>query len=82
MYFYGYHFFGMEEVIDFYNDTKSIIPNGLYTDSILAKPLGLSASEKKDIMAFLLSLTDKRFDTANKILNTAVNGQQDFIGAY
>jgi cytochrome c peroxidase len=52
----------MDEVIDFYNDTKSIVPDGLYTDSILAKPLGLTAEEKKDIKAFLMSLTDKRFE--------------------
>jgi len=72
----------LDEVIDFYNDTKSIIPNGLYTDSVLAMPLGLSPAEKNDIKAFLLSLTDKRFDTTIRRLNTAVNEHQNFMGEY
>lgn len=51
----------LDEVIDFYNDSKSKVPNGLYKDSVLAMPLGLTPSEKSDVKAFLLSLTDKRF---------------------
>jgi cytochrome c peroxidase len=72
----------LDEVIEFYNDTKSIIPNGLNRDTVLAMPLGLSAAEKKDIKAFLLSLTDKRFDTAIRKLNTAVTEHQNLMVKY
>ena len=51
----------LEEVIEFYNDTKSVVGNAVNKDSILLKPLGLNAEEKKDLKAFLVSLTDKRF---------------------
>jgi cytochrome c peroxidase len=51
----------LREVIDFYNETEKIIPHPINKDSILAKPLGLTTEEKKDLEAFLLSLTDKRF---------------------
>jgi cytochrome c peroxidase len=49
------------DVIDFYNDTDKAIPQPINKDSILARPLGLTLPEKKDLEAFLLSLTDKRF---------------------
>jgi cytochrome c peroxidase len=51
----------LEEVIDYYNDPKKIIGNSINTDPALAKPLGLSASERKDLVAFLKTLTDKAF---------------------
>ena len=63
----------LDEVIDFYNDTKSKVPDGLYTDTVLAKPLGLTEAEKTDIRLFLLSLTDKRFE--RKIQD--INGSAD-----
>lgn len=49
------------EVIDFYNETEKVIANPINKDTILAKPLELTLQEKKDLEAFLLSLTDKRF---------------------
>jgi cytochrome c peroxidase len=52
----------LKEVIDFYNETEKIIPYPINKDSILAKPLGLTKHEKKDLEAFLISLTDKRFN--------------------
>lgn len=55
----------LKEVIDFYNDPAKVIPNAMGRDTILARPLGLTKQEKKDIEAFLRSLTDKRFN-ANK----------------
>ena len=70
----------LDEGIDFYNDTKSIIPNGLNTDSVLALPLGLSLAEKQDIKAFLLALTDKRFDTVVKRLNKPMDEIENFMG--
>jgi cytochrome c peroxidase len=52
----------LKEVIDFYDDPAKIIPNAVNRDSLLAKPMGLTAREKTDLEAFLLSLTDKRFN--------------------
>ena len=54
-------FKSLDEVIEFYNDTKKIVPDAINTDSLLVKPLGLTKQEKKDLKAFLNSLTDKRF---------------------
>jgi cytochrome c peroxidase len=54
------------QVIDFYNETEKIIPNPVNKDTILSKPLGLTADDKQDLQAFLLSLTDKQFTTKNK----------------
>jgi cytochrome c peroxidase len=51
----------LEEVIEFYNDTKQLVPDAINADTILAKPLGLTKQEKDDLKAFLLSLTDKKF---------------------
>lgn len=51
----------LEEVIEFYNETEKVVLNSMNKDSILMKPLGLTPNEKKDLKAFLLSLTDKRF---------------------
>jgi cytochrome c peroxidase len=51
----------IEEVIEFYNDTEKVIPNPVNKDSLLIQPLGLTQQEKKDLAAFLHSLTDKRF---------------------
>ncbi|HEX6182149.1 MAG TPA: cytochrome c peroxidase [Chitinophagaceae bacterium] len=51
----------LEEVIEFYNDTEKIIKNPINKDSLLAKPLGLTAQDKSDLLAFMLALTDKRF---------------------
>jgi len=51
----------LRQVIDFYNDPGKVVPNAINMDSLLARPLGLTAQEKKDIEAFLCSLTDKRF---------------------
>ena len=52
----------LEEVVDFYNDTKKVVPDAVNTDPSLQKPLGLSEREKKDLVAFLKTLTDKRFE--------------------
>lgn len=51
----------IKEVIEFYNDPGKIVANAINRDSLLAKPLGLTTTEKKDLQAFLFSLTDKRF---------------------
>lgn len=51
----------LEEVIEFYNDTEKLIKNPMNKDTLLAKPLGLTDGEKKDLLEFLKALTDKRF---------------------
>ncbi|WP_298737453.1 cytochrome c peroxidase [uncultured Chitinophaga sp.] len=52
----------LEEVIEFYNDPARFVPDAINRDSLLAKPMGLSTDEKKDLLAFLHSLTDKQFN--------------------
>ncbi len=51
----------LKEVIDFYNETEKVVRHPINKDTVLAKPLGLTAAEKSDLLAFLISLTDKRF---------------------
>ncbi len=51
----------LEEVVDYYNDTKQFVKYGINTDEVLQKPLGLTAKEKKDLVAFLKTLTDKKY---------------------
>lgn len=51
----------LREVIDYYNEPDKFISNSVNRDTLLAKPLGLTEQEKKDLEAFLLSLTDARF---------------------
>jgi cytochrome c peroxidase len=51
----------LEEVISYYNNPDAIIPNSINRDTLLNKPLGLTDREKKDLIAFLKTLTDRRF---------------------
>jgi cytochrome c peroxidase len=51
----------LAEVIEFYDDPNKLVPGAINRDSLLNKPLGLTLSEKKDIEAFLIALTDKQF---------------------
>lgn len=51
----------LEEVIEFYDDTEKFIRDPINKDTLLAKPLGLTDGEKKDLLEFLKALTDKRF---------------------
>ena len=51
----------LEEVVDYYNDVRKVVPNIQNLDPALRKPLGLTEQEKKDLVAFLRTLTDKRF---------------------
>ncbi|SIO50965.1 cytochrome-c peroxidase [Chitinophaga niabensis] len=52
----------LREVIDFYNEPDKFVTKAKDRDTILAQPLGLSEEEKNDLLAFLRSLTDKRFN--------------------
>ncbi|GAB3499780.1 cytochrome-c peroxidase [Spirosoma knui] len=51
----------LAQVIEYYNDPDKVVPNSINRDPLLTKPLGLTDQEKKDLEAFLYSLTDKRF---------------------
>lgn len=51
----------IREVIDYYDTPDKFVPNSVNRDSLLAKPLGLSEMEKKDLENFLIALTDRRF---------------------
>jgi len=59
-------FESLEEVIEFYNDPGKRVPNGINRDTVLLKPLELTAPEKKDLEAFLIALTDKQFTIVKK----------------
>ena len=51
----------LEEVIDYYDTPDAFIPDAIGRDTLLAKPLGLTAAEKSDLKIFLEALTDERF---------------------
>lgn len=51
----------LEEVLDYYNDPQKFVPNAINIDNALKQPLGLSDKEIKDIIAFLKTLTDKKY---------------------
>lgn len=51
----------LEEVIDYYNNPGAFVLNPINIDSTLSVPLGLNKQEKADLVAFLKTLTDKRF---------------------
>lgn len=51
----------LREVIEYYDDPYKFISAPLNIDSTLRKPLGLSETEKADLLEFLLTLTDKQF---------------------
>ncbi|MBI3520263.1 MAG: c-type cytochrome [Bacteroidetes bacterium] len=54
-------FKSLKEVIDYYDQPDKFISNSVNRDTLLSKPLGLTDQEKKDLEAFLMSLTDARF---------------------
>jgi cytochrome c peroxidase len=49
------------DVINYYNTPDKFVNNSINRDSLLAKPLGLTEQDKKDLEAFLVSLTDVQF---------------------
>jgi cytochrome c peroxidase len=51
----------LEEVVEYYNDPSKIVINYINIDDALKKPLGLTANEKKDLVSFLETLTDKKY---------------------
>lgn len=51
----------LREVIDYYDNPLTLVPNSLVRDSLLRTPLHLTELEKQDLEAFLHALTDDRF---------------------
>lgn len=51
----------LEEVIDHYNDPGKFVSNPINIDHDLEKPLGLTEKEKKQLVAFLKTLTDRKY---------------------
>jgi cytochrome c peroxidase len=51
----------LEEVLNYYNSPDWFIENSINRDDALKTPLRLTPQEKKDIIAFLKTLTDKRY---------------------
>ncbi len=51
----------LEEVMDYYNDPTHFVSNAINIDDALKQPLGLTEKEKKDIIAFLKTLTDRKY---------------------
>jgi len=51
----------LEEVIEYYNDPRKFVQQPINLDPSLDKPLGLTEKEKKDLVAFLKTLTDRRY---------------------
>ncbi len=51
----------LEEVVEYYNNPGKFINNPINIDDDLKTPLGLTEKEKKDLIAFLKTLTDKKY---------------------
>ena len=51
----------LEEVVAYYNDPAKLVSNAINIDPALTKPLGLTTKEQNDLIAFLKTLTDKKY---------------------
>jgi cytochrome c peroxidase len=51
----------LEEVMEYYNNPQKFVSNSINIDDALKQPLGLTDKEKKDIIAFLKTLTDRKY---------------------
>ncbi|MGB4845444.1 MAG: cytochrome c peroxidase [Ferruginibacter sp.] len=51
----------LEQVLIYYNNPDAFVEDPINIDEALKKPLGLSLQDKKDIIAFLKTLTDKSY---------------------
>ncbi len=51
----------LEEVVDYYDEPTDFVQGAMNIDTLLQKPLNLSAQEKIDLVAFLQALTDEQF---------------------
>ncbi len=51
----------LEEVVEYYNTPQKFVTNSINIDDALKTPLGLTEKEKKDLVSFLKTLTDKKY---------------------
>jgi cytochrome c peroxidase len=51
----------IEEVIEYYDNPYKFVNKPINMDTLLLKPIFFTAQEKKDLHAFLISLTDRQF---------------------
>ncbi|HQW84344.1 MAG TPA: cytochrome c peroxidase [Ferruginibacter sp.] len=51
----------LEQVLTYYNNPDAFVEDPINIDDALRKPLGLSLQDQKDIIAFLKTLTDKKY---------------------
>jgi cytochrome c peroxidase len=51
----------LEEVVEYYNNPGKIVSNSINIDDDLKQPLSLTEKEQKDLVAFLKTLTDKKY---------------------
>ena len=51
----------LEEVVDYYDNPKKFVSDPINIDPSLQAPLELTAKEKKDLVSFLKTLTDKKY---------------------
>ncbi len=60
-YMHDGRFATLEKVVDYYNTPDAFVFSPINIDSTLRNPLGLMPEEKADLVAFLKTLTDKRY---------------------
>jgi cytochrome c peroxidase len=51
----------LEEVVEYYNNPQKFVPDAINIDSTLKSPLNLTEKEKKDLVTFLKTLTDRKY---------------------
>ena len=51
----------LEEVVEYYNNPQEFVTNPINIDDALKTSLGLTEKEKKDLVSFLKTLTDKKY---------------------
>jgi len=51
----------LEEVVEYYNNPQNFVTTPINIDDALKTPLNLTEKEKKDLVAFLKTLTDKKY---------------------
>ena len=57
----------LEQVVAYYNNPGIFVAKPINIDASLQKPLGLTDKEKKKLVAFLKTLTDRRFLKAGTV---------------
>ena len=55
----------LEEVVEYYSNTNKFVPDAYNKDASLQKSIKFSDRDKKDLVAFLKTLSDKKYMTKN-----------------